>query len=110
VNVVLILPAEQAGLRKLVCIRENRLAGTQRVAENVLASDVLIFLKSMFESADIPFASLNEVTEEMRLVHQWLRRARDRHPMVTVDVSRLSDAAEAVTSIVRNPKPAILVR
>jgi DNA polymerase III subunit epsilon len=110
VNVVLILPAEQPELRKLVCIRENRLAGTQRVAANVASSDVLVFLKSMFESADIPIASLNEVTEEMRLVHQWIGRARDRHPMVTVDVARLPAAADSVASIVCNPKPGIPVR
>ncbi|HEX3244478.1 MAG TPA: exonuclease domain-containing protein, partial [Chloroflexota bacterium] len=106
VNVVLILPAEQPEFRKLVCIRENRLAGAQRVATKVEPGEVLDFLESMFKAADPPLVSSNEVTEEMRLVHQWLRRARYSHPVVPVDVECLSVTAGTIASVLSDPKSA----
>ena len=92
-NVVLILPTERSGFNKLVCIRENRLAGTHRINITAEHSDVAAILDATFRSANLPCASRNEVAEEMRLVQRWLRRVRVRHPVIPVDVSRIAEAA-----------------
>jgi len=110
VNVVLLLPAERTELRKLVCIRENRLAGTHRLNVSIEPTDVASILDATFLSADLPIASHNEVAEEMRLVHQWLRRARARHPVISVDTTRVADAAEMIVSTLRNPESSVFVR
>ncbi len=106
VNVVLILPTERTGLKKLVCIRENRLAGTHRINVTAEHSEVVSILDATFQSADLPRANLNEVAEEMRLVQQWLRRVRVRHPVIPVDVSHVAKAAATIVSTLRNPESA----
>jgi DNA polymerase-3 subunit epsilon len=102
VNVVLILPSDGAGLKKLVCIRANRLAGASRVSTDAERAEVLSILTAAFQCGDLQDAGPNEVAEEMRLVQQWVRRVRDRHPIVEIDPESLSDAAGLIVTALRD--------
>ena len=106
VNVVLILPAERAGFRKLVCIRANRLIGAPPLRADAEHAEVHSLLAVTFESADLPDAGANEVAEEMRLVHQWIRRVRSRHPIIEVDLDSLSDTAATIVAALRQSESA----
>jgi hypothetical protein len=69
-------------------------------------TEVLSILTGTFESGDVPEAGVNEVAEEMRLVQQWIRRVRDRHPIVDVDPGSLSDAAATIVTALRDSESA----
>jgi DNA polymerase-3 subunit epsilon len=107
VNVVLILPTDRADHKKLVCIRANRLVGAPKVSLDAEQADVHVILSSAFESADQPDAGPNEIAEEMRLVHQWIRRARSRHTVVDVDPGSLSDAAAGIAAAMNHSQSSI---
>jgi DNA polymerase III subunit epsilon len=108
VNVVLILPTDRVDHKKLVCIRASRLVGAPRVSFDAAQAEIHSILASAFESADQPDAGPNEVAEEMRLVHQWIRRAGSRYTVVDVDPGSLSDAAVSIATALRHSESTIV--
>lgn len=107
---VLVLPAEEPTERKLVFFRTCRLVGTVRVRLPVEATELNSIMQTHLLASALPVASPHEVVEEMRLIQGWMRRVKDKHPLVHVQPARIEQAAIALGELLRNPVASSSVR